>query len=111
MEAPYQSRDLNRLILLPADHRRLALQRQRGHLVEIGHEPQIAPERLAQPMAQCARNPRDERHHSLPIERAVRLGVVGIGVVAGNAQEHRRHAEGERDLARGAMYLPAPTFF
>ena len=27
--------------------------------------------------------------------------VVGIGVVAGNAEQHRRHAERERDLAGG----------
>ena len=34
-------------------------------------------------------------------EAAGRLLVVGVGVVAGDAQEHRRDAEGEGDLAGG----------
>ena len=34
-----------------------------------------------------------QRHHGLAIKRAVRFGIVGISIVAGNAQEHRRHAE------------------
>jgi hypothetical protein len=44
--------------------------------------------------------PAHERDHRLAVEGAVRLGVVGVGVVAGKPEEQRRHAEGERDVAR-----------
>jgi hypothetical protein len=44
----------------------------------------------------------DERQHGLAPEGAIGLGVIAEGVVAGQAQQQRRHAEGERDLARRA---------
>jgi len=45
---------------------------------------------------------RDERQHGLAPEGAIGLSVIAERIVAGKAQQQRRHAEGERDLARGA---------
>jgi hypothetical protein len=54
---------------------RLTLDGERRHLVEIGREPQAAAERFPEPMPQRGRDPRNQRHHGLAIEGAVRLGV------------------------------------
>ena len=43
----------------------------------------------------------DEGQDGLAPEGAGGLLVVGIGVVAGDAEQHRRHADRERDLAGG----------
>jgi hypothetical protein len=42
-----------------------------------------------------------ERDHRLAPEGAIGFLVIAIGVVAGQAEQQRRHAESERDLARG----------
>ena len=44
-----------------------------------------------------------QRQHGQAPEGAVGLLIVGECVVARNAQQHRRHAEGQRDLARRAV--------
>ena len=54
----------------------------------------------AQPLRERPGDAVRQRQHGLPPEGAVGLLVIGVGVVAGNAEQHRRHAEGERDLAR-----------
>ena len=41
-----------------------------------------------------------QRQHGQAAEGAVGLLVVGVGVVARDAEQHRRHAEGQGDVAR-----------
>ncbi len=60
------------------------------HRAERGREP--GAERRADAVR--------ERQHGRAEEHAVRFLVIRIGVVARNAEQLRRHAEGERDLAR-----------
>ena len=55
-----------------------------------------------QPGLKTLLHARDERQNGLAPEGAIGLGVIAEGVVAGKTQKQRRHAEGERDLARGA---------
>lgn len=50
---------------------RLALDRKRRHLVEIGRKPQVSAEALAEPVAQRRRDARKQRQHGLAVERAV----------------------------------------
>ena len=45
----------------------------------------------------------DQRQHGQPVESAVGFAIIGVGVVAGNAEQHRRHAEGQRDVAAGRV--------
>ena len=45
------------------------------------------------------RRPAHQRNDRLAPESAIGLGEIGVGVVAGQAEQQRRHAEGERDLA------------
>jgi len=59
-----------------------------------------------QPSLKTLLHARDERQHGLAPEGAIGLGVIAEGVVAGQAQEQRRHAEGERDLARRRRQSP-----
>jgi hypothetical protein len=55
-----------------------------------------------QPGLKALLHARDEGQHGLAPEGAIGLGVIAEIVVAGQAQQQRRHAEGERDLARRA---------
>ena len=54
-----------------------------------------------QPLGETLGGAARQRDHRLPIEGAVGLGVIGVGVVAGKAQQQGRHAEGQGDLAGG----------
>ena len=56
-----------------------------------------------EPAAQPCRRAVDERQYGEAIKGAVRLLVIGIGVVAGNADQHRRHAKRQRDIAGGSV--------
>jgi hypothetical protein len=51
-------------------------------------------------MRQRRADPARQRQHGAAEEHAVGLLIVRIGVVAGDAEQHRRHAQGQRDLAR-----------
>ena len=37
------------------------------------------------------------------VEREIGFAIIGIGVVAWNPEQHRRHAEGQRDVARSRV--------
>ena len=53
-----------------------------------------------QPPRQRRQRLRDQRQHRQPVEGPVRLGIVGVGVVARQPEQHRRHPEGQRHVAR-----------
>jgi hypothetical protein len=55
-----------------------------------------------QPGLKTLLHARDKWQNGLAPEGAIGLGVIAEGVVAGETQQQRRHAEGERDLARRA---------
>jgi hypothetical protein len=55
-----------------------------------------------QPCLKALLHARDERQNGLAPEGAIGLGITTERVVAGKTQQQRRHAEGERDLARRA---------
>ena len=77
--------------------------RERLHAIGIGRENQAVAKSGRKPVGQRAGNSCSERKHALPPEGAVGFLVVRIGVVTGNGEQHRRHAKGQRDLARGRM--------
>jgi len=78
-----------------------AFARQGFETVGVVVESKRSEPRL-QPGLKALLHPRDERQHGLAPEGAIGLGVIAEGVVAGKTQQQRRHAEGERDLARRA---------
>jgi hypothetical protein len=55
-----------------------------------------------QPGLKALLHARNERQNSLAPEGAIGFSVIAEGVVAGQTQQQRRHAEGERNFARGA---------
>src|SRR4029079_5292826 len=77
--------------------------RERLHAIGIGRENQAVAESRRKPVGQRAGNSCCERKYALAPEGAVGFLVVRIGVVARNGEQHRRHAKGQRDLARGRM--------
>jgi len=80
-----------------------ALARQCFETVGVIVEPKGTEARL-QLGLKALLHARDERQNGLAPEGAIGLGVIAERIVAGQAQKQRRHAEGERDLARGAGF-------
>ena len=72
---------------------------QRLDLVGVVPESHVLPERRRQPPADRLGEPAPAAVRSCARRRGW-PPVVGVGIVAGDAEQHRRHAEGERDLAR-----------
>lgn len=79
---------------------RLTFGGQRRHLIQIGPQFQHRFRIQAQPIRHARRHPRRQRQHRQTVERAVRLLIIGESRVARNAQQHRRHPEGQRDFPR-----------
>ena len=73
---------------------------ERLHAIGIGRENQAVTESRRKLVSQRAGNSCGERKHALPPEGTVGFLIVRIGVVAGNGEQHRRYAKGQRDLAR-----------
>src|SRR3546814_7373452 len=48
----------------------------------------------------------DLGQHRLPPKRLVRLAIVGIGIVARQPHQHRRHPECERNFPRRSSFQP-----
>src|SRR5207253_11413150 len=75
--------------------------------VEVGLEGEPLPcpagKGWREPLRERLGRALHERDHGLTIEGAVRLGVVRVRVVPGKAEQQRRYAEGERDLAGGGV--------
>src|SRR5690606_24063173 len=73
---------------------RLTLRRQSFDGVEIGLELERSgsPGR-PQPSRKRLGGTIDERQHRLPPEAPVRLLIIGISIVARNAEQHGRHAQ------------------
>ena len=69
--------------------------------VEVRFERKRLAEGRREPMGQRFRRALHQRDDRLAVEGAVGFGVVRMRAVAGKAEQQRRHAEGERDLARG----------
>ena len=47
--------------------------------------------------------PPDQRDHGLAPEGAIGLLKIGVGVIARQAEQQRRHAKGQRNFARGGI--------
>ena len=78
-----------------------AFARQRFKTVGVIVEPESSKARL-QPGLKALLHARDERQNSLAPGGAIGFSLIAEGVIAGQTQQQRRHAEGERDLARRA---------
>ena len=68
-------------------------------------EPQPRPPRR-QPVRKPAQDPLRHRQHGQPPQRPVGLAIIGVGGVARQAEQHRRHSEGQSDLARRRRLQP-----
>ena len=55
---------------------------------------------LAQPRHQCRQDRLRQRQHRQPPQRPIRFLVIGVGRVPRQPEQHRRHPERQRDLAR-----------
>src|SRR5204862_2347183 len=85
-----------RPLLVPGDEvgrsdprpQRLALGRQGLDRIAVEAEPYILAEGGPEPVRQCLGTPLHERQYCLAPEGAVRLGIIGEGVVAGYAEQH-----------------------
>src|SRR3546814_199331 len=59
-----------------------------------------------QPLRNPAQNLLAQGQHRLPPKRLVRLAIVGIGIVARQPHQHRRHPECERNFPRRSSFQP-----
>src|SRR5690606_10574305 len=82
-----------------------ALVGQRLDAVEIGNQLGAAEGR-AEPLAQRPRHHPDQRNDGLAPQRPVGLGVVGIGVVARQAEQHGGTPKASA-ISRAAVFLAA----
>ena len=78
-----------------------ALARQRFETVGVIVEAKGTEARL-QPGLKALLHARDKRQHGLAPEGAIGFSIIAKRIVAGQTQQQRRHAEGKRDLVRGA---------
>jgi hypothetical protein len=71
---------------------RFALSGERFHLVQVGTPFQRAAEGRTEPARERLGHAGDERRHRRPPERSLRLLIIGLRVVARNAEQRHRGA-------------------
>ena len=77
----------------------LAPQRERRDLVQVDVERQPLAEARGEPAVELVAQVAEQGENGVLPEREARLLVVGVGVVARDAKQLRRHAEGQGHVA------------